>query len=84
MNLREALKDLTDEELGELLNEIVNRQLEKAKEAEEEPDHYYVFTGTWEWDVWAKSKEEAVKCFKKSRPEEFDILTDEYKVEQYE
>lgn len=84
MNLREVVENLTDEELGELLNEIVNRQLEKAKEAEDEPDHYYVFTGIWEWDVWAKSKEEAVKCFKESRPEEFSICTDEYKVEQYE
>lgn len=83
MNLKETLKNLTDEELGELLNEIVNRQLEKAKE-KEESDHHYVFTGTWEWDVWAKSKEEAVECFEESCPEEFNICTDEYEVEQYE
>lgn len=83
MNLKEALKNMTEEELSDLL-EIVSRQLEKAKEAEDEPDHYYVFTGTWEWGVWAPSKEEAVECFKESCPEEFDIYTDEYEVEQYE
>lgn len=37
MNLKEAIKNLTDEELGELLDLIVNRQLEKAKEEEETP-----------------------------------------------
>lgn len=83
MNLKETIKNLSDEELGELLNEIINRQLEKAKE-KEEPNHYYVFTGTWEWGVWAPNKEEAIECFKESCPEEFDLCTDEYEVEQYE
>lgn len=82
MNLKETIKNLTDEELGELLDLIVNRQLEKAKK--KEPDHYYEFTGTWSWGVWAPSKEEAVECFKDAYTEEFEILTDEYKVEQYE
>lgn len=82
MNLREVVENLTDEELSELLNEIVNRQLENAKK--KEPDHYYEFTGTWSWGVWAPNKEEAVECFKESCVEDFEILTDEYKVEQYE
>lgn len=82
MNLREAIQNLTDEELGELLDLIVNRQLEKAKK--KEPDHYYEFTGTWSYGVWAPNKEEAIECFKDSCPDEFDLCTDEYKVEQYE
>lgn len=84
MNLKEALKNMTDEELGELLTELVNCQREKAKEIEDEPEHYYVFTGTWSWDIWAKSKEEAERCFKNAYTEEFEILTDEYKVEECE
>ena len=85
MNLKEALKNLTDEELGEILSEYANRQLEKVKKEEkEEPEHYYEFTGAWSWGVWAKSKEEAVKDFKHAYLQDFEILTDEYKVEQYE
>lgn len=82
MNLKEAIQNLTDEELGELLDLIVNRQLEKAKK--KEPDHYYEFTGTWSYGVWAPNKEEAIECFKDSCPEEFDLCTDEYEVKQYE
>lgn len=84
MNLKEALKNLTDEELGEILSEYANRQLEKVKKEEKEPDHYYEFTGTWSWGVWAPNQEEAVECFKESCIEDFEILTDKYKVEQYE
>lgn len=85
MNLKEVLKNLTDEELGEILSEYANRQLEKVKKKEkEEPDHYYEFTGTWSWGVWAPSQEEAVERFKESCIEDFEILTDECKVEQYE
>lgn len=84
MNLKETLKNLTDEELGELLNEIVNRQLEKAKEEIETPQHYYEFTGTWSWGTWAPNKEDAVEQFKDSCIEDFEILTDEYTVEEYE
>lgn len=82
MNLKEAIQNLTDEELGELLDLIVNRQLEKAKK--KEPNYYYEFTGTWSYGVWAPNKEEAVECFKDACPEEFDLYTDEYEVKQYE
>ena len=84
MNLKEALKNLTDEELGELLNEIVNRQLEKEKEEIEAPQYYYEFTGTWSWGTWAKNKEDAVEQFKDAYTEDFEILTSEYKVEEFE
>ena len=84
MNLKEALKNMTDEELGELLPELIDRLREGQKESEPESNHYYEFTGTWSWGVWAPNEEEAVECFKESCIEEFEILTDEYKVEQYE
>lgn len=83
MNLKDRLKDLTDEELCEMLKDLKDLQEERQKE-KEEPEHYYEFTGTWSWGVWAKSKEEAVECFNNSYIEDFDLLTDEYKVEQYE
>lgn len=83
MNLKEALTSLTDEELSEMLKDIKVLQEERQKE-KEEPKHYYEFTGTWSWGIWAKSKEEAVECFKESYFDEIEILTDEYKVEQYE
>lgn len=83
MNLKETLKNLTDEELGELL-EIINHQLEKEKEEIEAPQHYYEFTGTWSWGTWAPNKEEAVEQFKDTYIEDFEILTDEYTVEEYE
>ena len=82
MNLKEILKNLTDEELGEILSEYANRQLEKVKKEEEETEHYYEFTGTWVFGIWAKSKEEAEKYFRNANMDEFDILTDEYTIEQ--
>lgn len=83
MNLKDRLKDLTDEEICEILKDLKDLQEERQKE-KEEPEHYYEFTGTWSWGVWAKSKEEAVECFNNSYIEDFDLLTDEYKVEEYE
>lgn len=83
MNLKDRLKDLTDEEICEMLKDLKDLQEERQKE-KEEPEHYYEFTGTWSWGVWAKSKEEAVECFNNSYIEDFNILTDEYKVEEYE
>lgn len=83
MNLKDRLKDLTDEELCEMLKDLKDLQEERQKE-KEEPEHYYEFTGTWSWGVWAKSKEEAVECFNNSYIEDFDLLTDDYKVEEYE
>jgi hypothetical protein len=73
MNLKEALKNMTDEELGELLNEIVNRQLEKAKEEEEEPLHHYSFSGEWYFDCWARSKDEAERYLSEATIEDFDL-----------
>ena len=83
MNLKDLMKNLTDEEIRVMLEDLRDVQCERQK-AKEESNHYYEFTGTWSWGVWAPSKEEAVECFKESYPEEFDICTDEYKVEQYE
>ena len=83
MNLKDHLKALTDEELCEMLKDLKDLQEERQKE-KEEPEHYYEFTGTWSWGVWAKSKEEAVECFNNSYIEDFDLLTDEYKVEECE
>lgn len=83
MNLKDHLEALTDEELCEMLKDLTLLQEERQKE-KEEPEHYYEFTGTWSWGVWAKSKEEAVECFNNSYIEDFDLLTDEYKVEEYE
>ena len=83
MNLKDRLEYLTDEELCEMLKDLKDLQEERQKE-KEEPEHYYEFTGTWSWGVWAKSKEEAVECFNNSYIEDFDLLTDEYKVEEYE
>ena len=73
MNLKEAIKNLTDEELGELLNEIVNRQLEKAKEEEETPSRYYTFSGEWYFGCWAKSKEEAERYMSEAPMEDFEL-----------
>lgn len=80
MNLKDRLKDLTDEELCEILKDLKDLQ-EKRQKEKEEPEHYYEFTGTWSWGVWAKSKEEAVECFNNSYIEDFDIYADEYKIE---
>ena len=77
------LKNLTDEEICKMLKDLKDLQSERQKE-KEEPYHHYVFTGTWEWDVWAQNKKEAVEYFKKIYPREVDILIDEYKVEQYD
>ena len=73
MNLKEALKSMTDEELGELLNEIVNRQLEKAREEEEAPSRYYTFSGEWYFGCWAKSKEEAERYMEEAPIEDFEL-----------
>lgn len=73
MNLKEAIQNLTDEELGELLNEIVNRQLEKAKEEEEAPSRYYTFSGEWYFGCWAKSKEEAERYMSEAPMEDFEL-----------
>lgn len=83
MNLKDHLEYLTDEEICEMLKDLRSLQEERQKE-KEEPNHFYEFTGTWSWGVWAKSKEEAVECFKDAYTDEIEILTDEYKVEQYE
>lgn len=84
MNLKDLMKNLTDEEIRIMLKELNDLQEERRQKEKEEPEHYYEFTGTWSWSIWAKSKEEAVECFKDSCIEDFDLLTDEYKVEQYE
>lgn len=73
MNLKDTIKYLTDEELGELLNEIVNRQLEKAKEEEEAPSRYYSFSGEWYFGCWAKSKEEAERYMSEAPIEDFEL-----------
>ncbi len=83
MNLKDRLKDLTDEEIRAVLKYLNDLQEERQQEAKEEPEHYYEFTGTWSWGVWAKSKEEAVECFNNSYLEDFDLLTDEYEVKEY-
>ena len=83
MNLKDLMKNLTDEEICAMLKDLKDIQEERQKE-KEEPEHYYEFTGTWSWGVWAKSKEEAVKDFEHAYIEEFEILTDEYKVEESE
>ena len=83
MNLKDHLKALTDEELCEMLKDLKDLQEERQKE-KEEPEHYYEFTGTWSWGVWTKSKEEAEQYFNESYIEDFNILTDEYKMEEYE
>ena len=84
MTLKDRLENLTDEEISAVLKYLDDLQKEKPQEIKVEPEHYYEFTGTWSWGVWATSKEEAVRCFKNSYIEDFEILTDEYKVEQYE
>ena len=84
MNLKDHLAALTDEEIRAVLKYLNDLQEERQQEEKEEPEHYYEFTGTWSWGVWAKSKEEAVECFNNSYIEDFDLLTDEYKVEEYE
>lgn len=73
MNLKDTIKNLTDEELGELLNEIVNRQLEKAKEEGETPSRYYSFSGEWYFGCWAKSKEEAERYMSEASIEDFEL-----------
>lgn len=73
MNLKDTIKYLTDEELGELLNEIVNRQLEKAREEEEAPSRYYSFSGEWYFGCWAKSKEEAERYMSEAPIEDFEL-----------
>lgn len=83
MNLKDSWEYLTDEEICEMLKDLRSLQEERQKE-KEEPNHFYEFTGTWSWGVWASSKEEAVECFKDAYTDEIEILTDEYKVEQYE
>ena len=84
MTLKDRLENLTDEEISAVLKYLDDLQKEKPQEIIVEPEHYYEFTGTWSWGVWATSKEEAVKYFNHAYTEEFDILTDPYKVEQYE
>ena len=81
MNLKDTIKNLTDEELGELLNEIVNRQLEKAKEEEETPSRYYSFSGEWYFGCWAKSKEEAERYMSEAPIEDFELSFERVEVE---
>ena len=81
MNLKDANKNLSDEEIGEILTELTIRLREGQKEPPTER-HYYEFTGTWSWGTWATSREEAVECFKESCIEDIEILTDEYTIEQ--
>ena len=81
MNLKDTIKNLTDEELGELLNEIVNRQLEKAKEEEETPSCYYSFSGEWYFGCWAKSKEEAERYMSEAPIEDFELSFERVEVE---
>lgn len=78
------LKNLTDEEISEMLKTLTSLQEERLKEKEKATKHYYEFTGTWSWGVWARSKEEATKYFKDADIEDFEIWTDEYHVERYE
>lgn len=81
MNLKEAIQNLTDEELGELLNEIVNRQLEKAKEEEETPLRHYAFSGEWYFDCWARSKDEAERYLSEATIEDFELNFERVEVE---
>jgi len=73
MNMKEALKNLTDEELGELLDEIVNRKLEKEREEKETPIRHYAFSGEWYFDCLARSKEEAERYLSEATIEDFDL-----------
>ena len=86
MNLKDRLEYLTDEELCEMLKDLKDLQEKRQKEVKVEPEeeHFYEFTGTWSWGVWAKSKEEAVERFNDTYIEDLNVLTDEYKVEEYE
>lgn len=72
MNLKEALKNLTDKELNELLDEIINHQMERARE-EETPLHYYTFSGKWSFGCWARSQEEAEQYMEEATIELFDL-----------
>lgn len=83
-NLKDLMKNLTDEEICVMLKDLTDIQKERRQEEKEEPEHFYEFTGTWSWGDWAKSKEEAVKAFEHAYIEEFEILTDKYEVKQYE
>lgn len=80
MNLKEAL-NLSDEELGELLNEIINRKLEKECEEEEKPIRHYAFSGEWYFDCLARSKEEAERYMSEACIEEFDLNFERVEVE---
>lgn len=82
-NLKDLMKNLTDEEIRVMLKDLTDLQEERQKE-KEEPEHYYEFSGTWVFGTWAKSKEEAVKAFEHAYIEDFDILTDKYEVEECE
>jgi len=84
MNLKDLMKNLTDEEIRVMLKDLNDLQEERQQKEKEESRHYYEFTGTWSWGVWATSKEEAERYFKSAYTDDFEILTDEYKVEQYE
>ena len=86
MNNREAIKKWFDEQSDETINAMYRQICEsnKTPTIELEVEHYYEFTGTWSWGVWATSKEEAERYFKSAYTDDFEILTDEYKVEQYE
>lgn len=75
--------NLNSEEISEMLKYFQNLQ-EKEQKEKEKPEHYYEFTGTWSFGVWATSREAAIERFNDAIIEDFDILTDEYKVEQYE
>ena len=79
--LRDFVKNLTDDELGELLDAVVNRQLEKAREEEEAPSRYYTFSGEWYFGCWAKSKEEAERYLSEATIEDFELNFERVEVE---
>lgn len=79
--LRDFVKNLTDDELSALLEEVVNRQLEMAREEKEMPLRHYSFSGEWYFDCWARSKEEAERYMEEATIEEFELNFERVEVE---
>lgn len=79
--LRDFVKNLTEEELEELLSAVVNRKLEMEREEKEAPSRYYTFSGEWYFGCWAKSKEEAERYMEEAPIEEFELNFERVEVE---
>ena len=72
MNLKDLMKNLTDEEIRIMLKDLTDIQKERQKE-EEEPEHYYTFSGEWYFGCWARSKEEAERYLSEASIEDFEL-----------